>query len=94
MDKDQYIQEYSEDFLGVVIVLSDLTNDKNNSWYIIKNEDKYNFLELKNKNDIFYLQASDQNNPNFSELFKNGKVTVQSFLDFIQKNGMVVFTKN
>ena len=85
LDKDQYIQEYSEDFLGVVIVLSDLTNDKNNSWYIIKNEDKYNFLELKNKNDIFYLQANDQNDPNFSELFKNGKVTVQSFLYFIQK---------
>ena len=27
LDKDQYIQEYSEDFLVVVIVLRDLTND-------------------------------------------------------------------
>lgn len=85
LDKNQYIQEYSEDFLGLVIVLSDLTNDKNYSWCIIKNEEKYNFLYLKNKNDIFYLQANDQDNPNFSELFKNGKVTVQSFLDFILK---------
>lgn len=43
LDKSQYIQEYSEDFLGVIIVLSDLTNDKKHSWYIIKNEEKYNF---------------------------------------------------
>lgn len=85
LDKSQYIQEYSEDFLGVIIVLSDLTNDKKHSWYIIKNEEKYNFLDVKNKNDIFVLQTNDSNNPNFSELFKSGKVTVQSFLDFIQK---------
>ncbi|MDD2165550.1 ThiF family adenylyltransferase [Glaesserella parasuis] len=85
LDQNKYIQEYSEDFLGVVIVLSDLTNDKNHSWYIIKNEENYNFLNSKNENDIFHLQITDQNNPNFLELFKNNQVTVQSFLDFIQR---------
>lgn len=84
-DKNQYVKEYSEDFLGMVMVLSDLTNDKNYFWNIIKNEENYNFLNSKNKNDVFYLQINDQYNPNFLGLFKNDKVTVQSFLDFIQK---------
>lgn len=85
LDQNKYIQEYSEDFLGLVIVLSDLTNDKNHSWHIIKNEENYNFLNSKNENDIFHLQINDQHNPNFLELFKNNQVAVQSFLDFIQR---------
>lgn len=85
LDQNKYIQEYSEDFLGVAIVLSDLTNDKNHSWYIIKNEENYNFLNSKNENDIFHLQINDQHNPNFLEFFENNQVTVQSFLDFIQR---------
>ncbi|MCL7796807.1 ThiF family adenylyltransferase [Pasteurella multocida] len=85
LDKNQYIQEYSEDFLGVVIVLSDLTNDKNHSWYIIQNEENYNFLNSKDKNDIFCLRINDQNNPIFLDLFKDNQVTTKLFLDFIQK---------
>ena len=85
LEQNKYIQEYSEDFLGVAIVLSDLTNDKNHSWYIIKNEENYNFLNSKNENDIFHLQITDQHNPNFLELFKNNQVAIQSFLDFIQR---------
>ncbi|WP_318256285.1 ThiF family adenylyltransferase [Rodentibacter caecimuris] len=85
LDQNKYIQEYSEDFWGMVIVLNDLTNDKNHSWYIIKNEENYDFLNSKNKNNVFYLQINNKNNPNFLGLFKNDQVTVQSFLDFIQK---------
>lgn len=85
LDKNKYTQEYVKDFLGIVVVLSDLTNKDNQSWHIVKNEDGYSFLNLKNKNDIFHLQADDQNNPDFSELFENSEVTVQSFLDFIKK---------
>lgn len=85
LDKNKYIQECVKDFWGMVVVLSDLTNDHNHSWHIVKNEDGYSFLNLKNKNDIFYLQTDDQNNPDFSELFENGEVTAQSFLDFIKK---------
>lgn len=85
LDQNKYIQEYSEDFGGMVIVLNDLTNDKNHSWYIIKNEENYDFLNSKNKNNVFYLQINNKNNPNFLGLFKNDQVTVQSFLDFIQK---------
>lgn len=85
LDQNKYIQEYSEDFWGMVIVLNDLTNDKNHSWYIIKNKENYDFLNSKNKNNVFYLQINNKNNPNFLGLFKNDQVTVQSFLDFIQK---------
>lgn len=85
LDKSQYAQESSEDFLGMVIVLSDLTNKKNHSWYIMKNEENYNFLNSKDKNDIFCLQINDQNNPDFSKLFKNNQITTKSLLDFIQK---------
>lgn len=85
LDQNKYIQEYSEDFWGMVIVLNDLTNDKNHSWYIIKNEENYDFLNSKNKNNVFYLQINNKNNPNFLGLFKNDQVTVQSFLDFIHK---------
>lgn len=85
LDKNKYTQEWAKDFLGTVIALSDSTNDKNLSWQIIKNEEKYNFLDSKNKNDIFHLQINDQNKPNFLGLFKKGKVTVQLFLEFIQK---------
>lgn len=85
LDKNKYTQEWAKDFLGTIIALSDSTNDKNLSWQIIKNEEKYNFLDSKNKNDIFRLQINDQNKPNFLGLFKNGKVTVQLFLEFIQK---------
>lgn len=84
LDQNKYIQEYSEDFLGVAILLSDLTNNKNHSWYIIKNEEYYNFLRSKNENDIFHLQINEQHNPNYLELFKNNQVTVKSFLNFIQ----------
>ncbi len=85
LDKNQYIRELTKDFLGTVIVLSDLTNEKSQSWYILKKEETYHFLDSKNKNDIFCLPINDQNNPNFLELFKNNQVSVQSFLDFIQR---------
>ncbi|WP_237585797.1 ThiF family adenylyltransferase [Actinobacillus pleuropneumoniae] len=85
VDKKHYVEEYAIDFLGMVIVLSDLTNTKNHSWYIIKNEHEYNFLNPKNKNDIFYLKVSNQNKPNFLGLVENNQVTAQAFLKFIQK---------
>lgn len=84
-NKDQYLQEYAKDFLGTVIALSDLTNEKNQSWHILKKEESYHFLDLKNKNDIFYLQINNQNNPIFWGLFENSQVTVKSFLDFVHK---------
>ncbi|URL05869.1 ThiF family adenylyltransferase [Avibacterium sp. 21-595] len=84
LDKNKYIQEYSEDFLGMVIALSTLTNDKDYFWHIVKSKENYIFLNSKGKNDIFYLQINNKSNPNFSGLFKNNQVTTQSFLDFIQ----------
>ncbi|MFQ1014312.1 ThiF family adenylyltransferase [Avibacterium paragallinarum] len=85
LDKNKYIQEYSEDFLGTVIVLSDLTNDKNHFWHIVKNKENYNFLNSKSKNNIFYLQINNKSKPNFLGLFKNNQITTRSFLNFIQK---------
>lgn len=84
-NKNQYMQEYVKDFLGTVIALSDLTNEKNQSWHILKKEENYHFLDSKNKNNIFYFQINNQNNPIFLGLFENNQVTVKSFLDFIQK---------
>lgn len=93
LDQNKYIQEYSEDFLGMVIVLNDLTNDKNHSWHIVKNEGNYDFLSSKSENNIFNLQINDQHNPNFLWLFKNNQFAVQSFLDFIQKWDSIAYRK-
>lgn len=46
-NKNQYMQEYAKDFLGTVIVLSDLTNEKNQSWHILKKEETYHFFRPK-----------------------------------------------
>lgn len=93
LDQNKYIQEYSEDFLGMVIVLNDLTNDKNHSWYIVKNEGNYDFLSSKSENNIFNLQINDQHNPNFLWLFQNNQFDVQSFLYFIQKWDSIAYRK-
>lgn len=85
LDENRYIQEYATDFLGTIIVLSDLTNDKNESWYVVKNEQQYQFIDIKNKNDIFSLHIHHQNNPNFLGMIENNQVTVKSFLYFMKK---------
>ncbi|XWY20935.1 ThiF family adenylyltransferase [Bisgaard Taxon 45] len=77
----------------MVIVLNDLTNDKNHSWYIVKNEENYDFLSSKSENNIFNLQINDQHNPNFLWLFQNNQVAVQSFLDFIQNWDGIAYQK-
>lgn len=83
LNKNQYIQEYQTDFLGTIISLSDLTNDKSLSWHIVKNEEVYQFWNSKGKNEIFCLNIDSKKVPNFLGLVKNNQVTIQSFLNFV-----------
>ncbi|GAB1668450.1 ThiF family adenylyltransferase [Mannheimia haemolytica] len=84
LNKDQYIQECQTDFLGTIIALSDLTNDSNHSWQIVKNEEAYQFWNSKGKNEIFYLNIDSEKLPDFLGLVVNQQVMLQSFLNFIQ----------
>lgn len=96
-----FLQEYEEDFGGVVISLINISKIST-KWYILLNKDRNCLFEKKQESPslnpsteqgVILIKVDDGKKPNFSGLVRQNNVTIEAFMHFVHRWDSIAYGK-